>query len=346
MNVLRNVSRDELAFDFMVHRPDAAAYDEELLALGAGCYVCKWPSNPLVYARNFLKILREHGPYDVVHSHVHHFSGFVLLLAKLAGVPIRIAHGHNDTSAAQQKASGVRLAYLKGTERLIKYAATSGIAVSEKAAVSLFGDMWQRDRRWMISFCGIDFEPFKAEVDRAEVRRELGIPSTALVIGHVGRFDVQKNHDFLIDIFEQYKKLDPNAFLLLIGEGQLKREIQEKVRNLGLQSDVIFTGLRSDVPHLLKGAMNMFLFPSKFEGLGLAVVEAQAAGLKCLVSEEVPHEAKVSDGCYFFSLSFSAVEWAKRLESLNYHEIIGQPELYKFDIDRSILSLKRAYVGS
>lgn len=343
MNVLRNVSRDELAFDFMVHKPDAAAYDEELRALGAGRYVCQWPSNPLVYARTFFKILREHGPYDVVHSHVHHFSGFVLMLAKLAGVRIRIAHGHSDTSAAQQKASGPRFAYLKVTEWLIGYAATSGIAVSEKAATSLFGKDWQKDQRWKIIYCGIDLNSFEVVVDSAIIRKDLGISESAFVVGHVGRFDSAKNHSFLIDIFVELKKVMPAAILLLVGDGKLKRDIIERVIADGLSEDVIFTGIRDDVPKIMMGAMNIFVFPSKHEGLGLVLIEAQAAGLTCLTSTDVPPEVKVSSNLHFISLDEGANNWAYMIES--YKNLHNKPNgnISYFDIQRSISSTRALY---
>jgi glycosyltransferase involved in cell wall biosynthesis len=343
MNVLRNVSRDELAFDFMVHKPDDAAYDEELLALGAGRYVCKWPSNPLVYAHDFLRILRQHGPYDVVHSHVHHFSGFVLLLAKLAGVPIRIAHGHSDTSAAQAKASGLRRAYLKGTKRLISYASTSGIAVSQKAAVSLFGKNWQADQRWKIIYCGIDFKPFEAFVDPLVVREELGIPMGTFVIGHVGRFDEAKNHTFLIDIFDAYKKINLNSMLLLIGQGRLKAEMMAKVELLGLQKDVIFVDTRTDVPRLMKGAMDLFLFPSKHEGLGLVLIEAQAAKLPCLASDNIPLEARASDSFNVMPLAASPQLWAEAADENRSFLSTDSDRLTEFTIERSILSLGSVY---
>ena len=336
MNVLRNVSRDELAFDFAVHRTEIAAYDEELLTLGANRYVCKWPNNPLVYARNFLRILRDHGPYDVVHSHTHHFSGFVLLLAKLAGVPIRVAHSHSDTSAAQQKSSSARTAYLKGTERLISYAATSGIAVSEKAATSLFGSDWKNDGRWRIIYCGIDLKAFDVSFDKAKIRNSLGILEDDFVIGHVGRFSDAKNHRFLIDIFNEFKKINSNAVLLLVGEGELKDDIRNKAYELNLHNDVVFAGLRSDIPQIMKGAMDIFLFPSIFQGLGLALVEAQAAGLKCLASEAVPCEAKISDTCRFFPLSASPLDWAKQLIKLDGIATTNQEDLRKFDINQSI----------
>ncbi|THF87143.1 glycosyltransferase family 1 protein [Deinococcus sp. KSM4-11] len=341
MNVLRNVSRDELAFDFVVHKAEAAAYDEELLALGAGRYVCKWPDNPVIYARNFLKILRENGPYDVVHSHVHHFNGMVLLLAKIANIPIRVAHSHSDTLVSRGDYGGVRRFYVASTKRMINRFATNGIAVSINSALSQFGSDWNKDDRWDVIPCGIDFDPFKETVDKSEVRRELNISVGTFVVGHVGRFDEVKNHQFLIDIFAVLQKRVPDSLLLLVGDGKLQSQIRDKVNTMNLQNHVIFAGSRSDVPRIMIGAMNVFVFPSKHEGLGLALVEAQAANLPCIASDKVSVEAKISENCKFVSLKSSAEEWCNCILSMSSDNL--HSENHNFSLKNNINALLRVY---
>jgi len=293
MHMLRRIDRDRYRFDFLAHTAKPCFYDEEIRSRGCRIIPCPHPTRPWQYARDFLRVLKEHGPYDVVHSHVHHFSGFTVMLAKLAGVPVRIAHSHNDTSLNESRAGIVRKFYLQSTRWLIHRCSTLGLACSGMAAVNLFGKDWERDSRWRILQYGVDFEPFTQSVDRAQVRRELGIPLDAFVLGHVGRFAQQKNHDFLLDVFAEFSRRGKNAYLLLVGDGDLRAELVEKTKRLGLTEKVIFSGVRPDIARLMSGAMDVFVFPSHHEGLGLVVVEAQAAGLPVVMSDTVPAEAVI-----------------------------------------------------
>lgn len=293
MHMLRRIDRDRYRFDFLAHTAKPCFYDEEIRSRGCRIIPCPHPTRPWQYARDFLRVLKEHGPYDVVHSHVHHFSGFTVMLAKLAGVPVRIAHSHNDTSLNESRAGIVRKFYLQSTRWLIHRCSTLGLACSGMAAVNLFGKDWERDSRWRILQYGVDFEPFTQSVDRAQVRRELGIPLDAFVLGHVGRFAQQKNHDFLLDVFAEFSRREKNAYLLLVGDGDLRAELVEKTKRLGLTEKVIFAGVRPDIARLMSGAMDVFVFPSHHEGLGLVVVEAQAAGLPVVMSDTVPAEAVI-----------------------------------------------------
>jgi glycosyltransferase involved in cell wall biosynthesis len=293
MHVLRKIDRDRYKFDFLTHTTKPCFYDEELRALGCRITPCLHPTRPLCYARNFRRIMRKHGPYDVVHSHVHHFSGFPLMLAHWAGVPVRIAHSHNDISLKDRGAAVWRRLYLLVSECHIRRHATLGLACSHPAAAALYGCAWERDPRWRVLYYAIDVEPYTRPIDMIGVRDELGIPADAFVVGHVGRFVEQKNHDFLLDIFSEVARREPRARLLLVGDGPLRAAVDHKARRLGLSTKIIFAGVRRDVPRLMSGAMDVFVLPSRHEGLGLVVVEAQAAGLGCLVSDAVPKEADV-----------------------------------------------------
>jgi glycosyltransferase involved in cell wall biosynthesis len=302
--------------DFLVHTEKPCPYDDEASALGSKIIPCLSPSKPWLYGRNFKRILREYGPYDIVHSHVHHFSGYVLYLAKQAGVPVRIAHSHNDTSAIDAKARLHRRLYLTLTKWLIDRYATLGLAASYKVATVLFNRAWKTDSRWQILYCGVDLTPFRELVDSVAIRAEFGIPADAFVVGHVGRFEEQKNHQFLIDIVAEIALREPKMHLLLIGDGSLRSEIQQKVISHGLANHVTFAGLRPDVPRLMLGAMDLFLLPSSHEALGLVLIEAQAAGLPCVFSDVVPEEANaIKPLVRQVSLSKSASDWAEAVIS-------------------------------
>ena len=188
MHVLRNIDRERFHMDFLVHTDRSCAYDDEII-MGSRLHVCPFTRNPLKYVRGFARALREHGPYDVVHSHVHHTSGLTLRLAKRAGVRIRIAHSHSDTSTVDSASHLLRRLQLWLGHRWIQRYASRKIAVSSGSAESLFGPAWRSDSAASILYCGIDLVAFRSPVDRASARLEMGIAPDHFVIGHVGRFD-------------------------------------------------------------------------------------------------------------------------------------------------------------
>jgi glycosyltransferase involved in cell wall biosynthesis len=314
MHVFRNIDRSAFKMDVVVHSAQPAAYDDELNFLGVSIIHCAFPSRPLTYARTLSRLLKEHGPYDVVHSHVHHYSGFILRVAYKAGVPIRIAHSHNDTRPALAEASLPRRCYSALTKRLIARYATRGLAASNLAAESLFGPDWKLDSRWKTLYYGIDLSEMRAPVDATGMRRELGIPNGAYVVGHVGRFNEQKNHKFILEIAKELSSIDADIFFLLVGDGPLRPKMESLVQQAGLSKRFRFALVRSDVPQLMKGCMDLFLFPSLYEGLGLVLVEAQAAGLPCLCSDIIPSEANVvRELVRRLPLSSSARDWGQAI---------------------------------
>jgi len=314
MHVLRHIDRSHFQMDFLVHTTKPCDFDDEIRALGSQVIPCLHPSRPFVYARNLRRLLREHGPYDVVHSHVHHYSGWTLRIAHQAGVPVRVAHSHSDTFSVQAAAGLVRRGYLRLMRTLIHRHATHKVSASRAAAAALFGPDWTGDSRHRILYCGIDLTPFEGVVDRVEFRRSLGISLDALVIGHVGRFDEPKNHQFLIEVAVEVCAWNPCAVFLLVGDGPLRPRVEKQVNRADLDGRVIFLGRRSDVPALMKGVMDVFVFPSLYEGLGLVLLEAQAAGLPCVVSDVVPEEADIVPQLITrLSLSTTAANWAESI---------------------------------
>ena len=314
VQVLRHIDREKYQMDFLVHTTDAGAYDEEVRSLGARIIPCLGHTNPARYARNFLRILRQHGPYDVVHSHVHHFSGYVLMLSKMGRVPVRIAHSH--TSAPEPNPGFTRKCYLNLMLHLIKGYASLGLVVSSRAGNSLFPS-WRDDPKWHVRPYGIELAPFEEKVDPREIRGRLGIPSLRPVVGHVGRFVEVKNHELIIAAAAELVKLMPQVMFVLVGDGPLRGKIEGDIRGHGLSSHFILTGIRADVAEILKGGMDAFLFPSFYEGLGIALMEAQLAGLRCVVSDVVPPEAELSRGMVsWLSLSAPPRKWAESLHAI------------------------------
>jgi glycosyltransferase involved in cell wall biosynthesis len=312
MQVLRHIDRDRFQMDFLVGRMEPGVYDAEALALGSQILPCLGTTNPWRYARNFQAILQQQAPYDVIHSHIHYFSGWVLWLAHQQGIPLRIAHSHNDHRQIEQQSSWSRQLYRMGMKALIRHNATHRIATSHQAAVDLWGGPGKMTHQ--ILYSGIDLAPFRLTVDSAQLRAQFNLPPQAQVIGHAGRFEHQKNHEFILEVGAAVIRRQPNTYLLLLGEGSLRQQIENQASYLGIRDQVIFAGVRLDKVALMLGAMDIFLFPSHHEGLGMALVEAQAAGLPCLTSDVIPQEAiVVPDLVRQLSLSDAAATWATTL---------------------------------
>lgn len=301
MNYYRKIDRNKIQFDFLVHRDIRADYDDEIESLG-GCIYRIPKLNP--FSPNYYKALEDFfqkHKYKIVHSHVDCMSAYPLKAAKKAGVPVRIAHAH---SSSQDKNWKYPIKYISA-KKISKYA-TDYFACSDDAG------------KWM--FSGKDFSVLKNAIDvknyapnkneREKIKREFELENDSLIIGHVGRFSYPKNHTFLIDIFSYIKKYKPNAYLMLVGSGKGMMDIKNKVNQLKLDKNVIFTGSRSDVYSLMQ-AMDVFVFPSHYEGLGIVAIEAQAAGLPCIISNGVPKECIVTkDLVSRKDLSELAEEWA------------------------------------
>jgi glycosyltransferase involved in cell wall biosynthesis len=350
MHILRHIDRRRFQLEFLVHAEAAGAYDDEIRALGSRVIRCLNPSHPWTFARNFRRILREDGPYDIVHSHVHHFSGFTLRLAAQSGVPVRIAHSHSDTSPVDCKAGLLRRAYLSQCVRWLRRYATAGLAASGKAAESLYGKNWPAEQRWRLLYCGVDLAPFRQSVDRSAIRAELKIHEQALVIGHVGRLEYPKNHGFLVEVAAEVAKREPRAVLLLVGDGALRPQIERQVAALGIGGRVAFAGTRTDIA-LMLGAMDVFAFPSIYEGLPLALIEAQAAALPCVVSDAISAEAHIVKALVTpLSLAAPASTWAEAILSAHRDRPLlsrtaawSSVEQSPFNIESSFRALEAIY---
>jgi glycosyltransferase involved in cell wall biosynthesis len=295
MALLRHADRADIAMDFLVHTSQPAAYDVEIGGLGGRLLPCPSVHGP-GYLREFERALGSREPYDVLHSHVHWFSGVTTTLARRHGIRLRIAHSHSNSTLAETGAGAWRTAYRTLMRRGILASATHLLAASVPAACTLFGANWLEVSRARVLYCGLDFAPFSAgdaARDREDVRRELGIAAHEIVLGHVGNFHAPKNQRFLVSIAACAAEQRAAVRVLCVGGGPLQQEVRMLFEQAGVRA--IFTGPRGDVPRLLR-AMDVFVFPSLYEGLPLAVVEAQAAGLPCVVSIGVTKEVEVVAG--------------------------------------------------
>ena len=310
MDVLRTIDRARFACDFLVYTTERQAYDDEIRALGFRILPCTHPSRPLRHTRHLRHLLATEGPYDVIHVHGSSEAGNTLREAASVGIPIRIAHSHNTSEGVRRLRS---YAYRMVTRQwMLKYM-THGLGCSGVACAHLFGEDWKSDRRCRVLFYGRNWERFREPADTSTIRANLGLPQNALVIGHVGRFHAQKNHGFWVKVAQNIAARREDARFLLIGDGTLRESIQDRVRQYGLEDRFVFTGERTDVHDLLQ-AMDVFLFPSLYEGLPNALLEAQAVGLPCVVSDTITPETTAVEGQVSqISLELSPERWAKEI---------------------------------
>lgn len=342
MNYYRHIDRNKIQFDFICDNDSTNIPYEEIEKLGGQVFLVPPYQKVFKYNKELLKIFKKE-KYKIVHSNINTLSVFPLKIAKKAGVPIRIAHSHSTTNKKEWKKN-----LLKQILRpFSKIYATDYFSCSEYAGRWLFGNKEFDEGNIYVLNNAIDINKFKYdEKARNKLRKELNIKEDTVVIGHVGRFVKQKNHTFLIDIFNEYYKLNNKSILLLIGQGPLEKKIKEKVASLNLQDSVKFLGQRNDVDRLYQ-ALDVFLFPSLYEGLGMVLIEAQCSGLSCIASTRIPEAAKITKNVKFLDLNYSPKFWAdeiinniKTLDRIDCSNHIKQSD---YDIEKEVNSLEKKY---
>ena len=308
INYFRNIDKNKVQFDFICDEDSTNIPYEEIERMGGKVIIIPSYSKTFKYHKALKRVLKE-GNYKIIHSNINTLSVFSLFAAKCAGVPVRIAHSHSTTNKKEKKKNLMK----QVLRPFSKVFATNYMCCSELAGRWLFGDKEYDKGNVYLLNNAIDLDKFKYNATlRKKKRKELGIKDDTLVIGHLGRFVAQKNHTFLIDIFNEIHKKNNNSILLLAGQGPLEEEIKNKVKDLNLDDSVKFLGQRNDANELYQ-AFDVFLLPSLYEGLPVVGVEAQATGLLCYLSDDMTKETKVLDITKFMSLNNTPEEWAKNI---------------------------------
>lgn len=344
MNIYRNINHQSIQFDFISYSDNRADYDNEIEKLG-GKIIRLQKTESII---ELYRAIKENGPYVAVHSHTLFHCGIGNVAAQLAGVKIRVAHSH---TTMDNHIGLFRKMYIVFMRALIKKTSTNLLACSQGAAIYLFGKKGLESKKYSYFPNAIDYSPYlndyHKEVNRFKLEEGLG---NSTVIGHVGRFIEAKNHTFLLQILKCLVTKVPNVKLLLVGDGDLRMEIENIVKNEGLYEYVRFLGLRKDIPMLLQ-CMDVFVFPSRYEGLGLVLLEAQASGIPCIVSEAIQPEANLQLGLMTTkSLSDGPEEWAEHLllqsvskQSISKTQIIHSFEQNGYSITLAITKLFELY---
>lgn len=305
MNYYRHIDKTKVQFDFIVDSDSSCPQEDEILSMGGKVIRIAPYQNIIANMRDLKKVFIEN-QYEIVHAELTTMSIFALTVAKKCGIPIRICHGHNTACKGEVKKNIMK--YM--LRPFSKVFATHFFACSNYAGRWLYGKNIEKSKNYKVIRNAIDTDKFRFNADiRSEVRSEFQIEDK-FVIGHIGRFVYQKNHEFLIDIFHEVYKKNKNSVLLLVGEGPLLGEVKKKVHQLGLDKAVKFLGIRQDAYRLYQ-AFDVFLLPSRYEGLGMVAIESQAAGLPVIVSKEVPHEIDITGLAKHLPLSLPPDKWAE-----------------------------------
>lgn len=355
MNYYRALDRSMVQFDFLLHRTEKGAFDDEIKAMGGRIFYMPAinPKNYFEYKKKLNIFFKNHSEYNVVHSHLNALSGILLSVAKKQGIKIRIAHAHLAVEPYAIKKIFYKNTDIKATvkdsiQSVLRFTtpkhATHYFACGKKAGTWLFGE--KLAPQVTVINNAIHTENFSFNIEtRNSLKAELKLENKK-VIGHVGRFNEQKNHFFLLDIFKEVIKSHHDTVLVLIGDGNLRTKLEEKVAALQLNNHVRFLGVRTDIAELLQ-VFDVFLFPSLYEGLPVTLVEAQAAGLKIVASNTITNEVDITNTISFLPLEASPKTWAKTiLNSWNYERVntFDQIKNGKYDIHENAKSLENFYL--
>lgn len=313
MNWYRNIDKNEVQFDFTTMQEHRCAYDDEIESMG-GKIIYVPPRAKVGNLNHFkaiYKCIKENGPYDVVHSHMNYHGGLVALAAKLAGVKTIVCHAHNTEDVTEQTLK--RKTETAVLRNLMHRCSTNLLACGKEAGKFVFGE----NAKFKVINNAVDIEKFKPkdeemnnEIKALKDKYDL---NNKLILGHIGRFNIQKNHKFIVEILKDLKKKNDDFKFLFIGDGELKEEILNSIKNEGLENNILYLGLQSNI-NIWLNIMDLLIFPSLFEGLPVVLVEAQSTGLPCIISNKISQDVDLGLKLVkFLSIDGSAEKWVNEI---------------------------------
>lgn len=336
MNIYRKIDRKKVQFDFVVHSNNRGYYEDEIEKLGGKIYrIEPMGRNIIKHCRKLYKILKKNPKY-IIHRHTCSSIVWIdLLVAKIAGIEERVVHCHATQATSHEIINAI-------FKPILNLLSTIKLACSKKAGIFLYG----KKQKFEVIYNAIDTEKFLFnDRIRNKIRKEYNINDDELILGHIGRFDKAKNQKFLIEIFEKVVNVKKDTQLWLIGDGEIKKDLEKLVIEKGLKDNIKFLGTRNDVNEYLM-AMDIFVFPSIYEGLGIALIEAQCTGIDCIVSENIVNEAIVTPNVIKINLNDESV-WIKKI--LNHKKQksrlinIDQTKINNYRIENLINQMEEIY---
>ncbi|HDR7894655.1 MULTISPECIES: glycosyltransferase family 1 protein [Bacillus] len=350
MNIYRNIDDKYVQFDFVSFDEEEGYYDKEIKKLGGRIFYIPSPEKigVLQFISNLVRLLKKEGPFDIVHAHTLYNIGLVLLAARLAGIKKRIAHSHSTKASVKQNLLHKIYQVIMG--KLINLNATEFIACGTEAGEFLYGKS-KFKKRGKVLPNAIDVFPYlnKENLESENLYREHKIRENTFIMGQVGTLNEIKNHDFTISICKRMKEKGIEFRMLFVGDGELNNVLRKRVDQEGLQNQIIFLGLRADIPNLMN-LFDVLIMPSIFEGLPVTLIEAQAAGTPCVVSNVITIEADLGLGLIkYMDLNVGVDRWIDELQKMrnnklkNSDEIMLAFEQKEYDIKSNIENLMRVY---
>lgn len=339
-NYYKYLDHDKFQFDYYIDADSNFEPPQELIDMGARYFVIPPYQHLLQHMRVLIRHFREN-QYQIVHANMNTLSVFSLCAARIAGVPVRINHNHSTAGNGELVRN-----IMKYTLRpFAKVFATHYCACSFAAGKWLFGNRAMEKNEVTVFHNAIDLSRFQFDANvRRNIRAELNLDNH-YVLGHIGRFCTTKNHEYIILVFQELLKTVPNSILLLIGVGEQMEMIKQQVVAANLGDKVVFLGAKKDVAPYYQ-AMDAFVFPSLYEGLGLVAIEAQASGLPVICSDRVPEEALVLPQSSRISLEEPTITWAKTIidrKNDNRQDAILYFDNREYDILKEVKKLQDYY---
>lgn len=345
LNYYKNMNREKFRFDCAMYNLKLGPNGKALKQLGCDMFFLPLKSkHPFKYIKNLTRIIKN-GQYDVIHVHNNKTSYVALMVAKVLGVPIRIAHSHTAVKSVGMKTRVRDIA----SHLITPKAATHLLACSGEAAVSIFGNSQAAKQKISILKNAIDVGKFSFDLGTRESMREALEIDNELVIGTVGNLGPEKNHKYLLEVFAELIKLESNAKLIIVGEGVLREELERCADKLAIAESTLFLGRRTDVNQMLM-AFDIFVMPSLYEGFPIAALEAVASGLPIYLSENITKDLQFATRYRFLSIDVAPRVWAKELHesSFAYDRLDGAIEVIKngYDISENVKYLEKIYEGN
>lgn len=343
LNVFENIDKDKFEISFALACEGKQFYEERVISQGAKVYHTSDLNGIKNITRHFfrlVKLLKKEGPFDVIHTNIDFFNGVNLLAAFVAGVPVRISHSHN-TNSAHARTVGAKLPiriYRKVMRIIINILSTKRLGCSKDANLYMYGD---KVKDAVVINNGIDFSKFKSN----DEIKDLSINKNKINFITVGRMCEQKNSLFIVKVMNELVKLNNKFHLYWVGNGPQREEIKSLINKYKLEDNITLLGSRKDVPNILT-KMNFMLFPSKWEGLGIALIEAQVAKLPCFISNNIPEEADLGL-CTVISLEKDEKQWAKIINNhIKYNTFNKNPiegKMNSFNIKNVVKDIEEIY---
>lgn len=348
MNYYRTIDKNKIQFDFMVHRQERGAYDDEIEAMGGRIFrMCPiYPQNLFRYQQMLKKFFDNHPEYQILHSHMSELGYFAFKEAIKHNVPVRICHAHSSPNfKIESFKEKLKVLPREILARGMRKLSTDFFVCSKIAGDWLFGK--KNENKFIMMNNAVNASSFAYDKKTADKIKSEMKWKNKIVVGHVGRLIIPKNHTFLIDIFQQFHVKHPQSILVLVGDGDQRENICNKIKKLNLEDSIILLGFRSDTANLYK-AFDIFVFPSLYEGLPVSLVEAQSAGLSCIVSDTISTQAKILSNYSILSLKDSPEIWVNEMEK-HLHDkrenTIVNIKKAKFDIYSNVEWLTNFYLN-